>query len=210
MRVQAGPGRTPWLPSSREAAGGGCPGPGRWWVWPYGCAACQNRGVIRHRILPLSLALAVCLGGCSDVARDPAPPDPANPSVPADPAGQPDSSDGPGGGTPSAVPGGAASAGAASDGSAPDVQALKTRLESLAASDPAPDRNGITQAFVAAGFSASSVEVSADRTPTGLDVDSIQGAALQDGQCLFGEVRDGRVTVSVLPVLSDGRCFVGN
>lgn len=201
MRVQAGPGRTPWLPSSRAADGCG-PAGGWWLVWP--CAACQNRGVIRQRILLLSLALALCLGGCSAVGQDPAPPAPANPSVPADASGRPDSRDGPGGGT-SAVPGGAAS-----DGSAPDVQALKTRLESLAASDPAPDRNGITQAFVAAGFSASSVEVSADRTPTGLDVDSIQGAALQDGQCLFGEVRDGRVTVSVLPVLSDGRCFVGN
>ena len=45
---------------------------------------------------------------------------------------------------------------------------------------------------------------------TGLDVDAIQGAGLIDGTCVFGEVRDGSVTVTVLPVLGSGLCFVGD
>ncbi|MCC3275027.1 MULTISPECIES: DUF6993 domain-containing protein [unclassified Arthrobacter] len=95
-------------------------------------------------------------------------------------------------------------------GDSPEALALKARLEELAGAEPSPDRSGIMQAFVAAGFAEPSVEVSADRTPTGLDVDAIQGAAVEGGECIFGEVRDGKVTVSVLPVLAGGRCFVGN
>lgn len=95
-------------------------------------------------------------------------------------------------------------------GDSPEALAVKARLEELAGTDPSPDRNGITEAFAAAGFAEAGVEVSADRTPTGLEVDAIQGAAVQGNECIFGEVRDGKVTVRILPVLDGGRCFVGN
>ena len=139
-------------------------------------------------VLLLGLALAGGLSSCS----------PAEPGTPA----QPDTAVTDADGTSPAPDSGAAAAG--------QVQALQASLESLAGTDPSPDRNGITEAFAGAGFAASEVEVSADRTPTGLDVDSIQGAAVQDGECIFGEVRDGQVTVSVLPVLAGGRCFIGD
>lgn len=140
------------------------------------------------------LALAVGLSGCSSPGEDttvPAPRESAAPeSVPADPAASP---------TP-----------APEDAPAAVTAALESELGKLADADPTPDRSAVAGAFTAAGFPADSVEVSADRTPTGLEVDSIQAAAVQDGECIFGEVRDGSVSVTVLPVLSDGGCFVGN
>ncbi|MHA7284331.1 DUF6993 domain-containing protein [Arthrobacter sp. TMS2-4] len=71
-------------------------------------------------------------------------------------------------------------------------------------------RAAIEEGFALAGATPASVEVSIDTTPTGLDVDAIQGAGLIDGTCVFGEVRDGSVTVTVLPVLGSGLCFVGD
>jgi hypothetical protein len=71
-------------------------------------------------------------------------------------------------------------------------------------------RGAIEQGFGAADAAAESVEVSVDRTPTGLDVDAIQGAGLLGGRCVFGEVREGVVSVVVLPALASGRCFVGD
>lgn len=89
-------------------------------------------------------------------------------------------------------------------------ESLTKALEALAAESPTPDRAMIRKAFTEAGFPGDSVEVSLDITPTGLAVDSIRGAAAEDGSCLFGEVRQGAVSVSVLPVLDSGYCFVGD
>ena len=89
-------------------------------------------------------------------------------------------------------------------------ESLRIALEALAADTATPDRTLMRQAFVAAGFAADSVEVSMDMTPTGLEMDSSFGAAAEAGSCIFGEVREGRVSVSVLPVLDSGYCFVGD
>lgn len=89
-------------------------------------------------------------------------------------------------------------------------QSLTEALEALAAGEPSPNRDMIRDAFTAAGFAGDSVEVSLDVTPTGLAVDSIRGAAADKGSCTFGEVREGQVSVSVLPVLDSGFCFVGD
>jgi len=53
------------------------------------------------------------------------------------------------------------------------------------------------------------LQVSASRTPTGLEVDAIEAAALQGADCVIGQIRDGSVVVTVLPVLATGKCFVG-
>jgi hypothetical protein len=82
-------------------------------------------------------------------------------------------------------------------------------LGSLAAGNPKPGTEQITAALTAAGVPARTLEVSAGRTPTGLDVDSIEAASVQGKDCVFGQIRDGKVTVTVLPVLSNGKCFVG-
>lgn len=87
---------------------------------------------------------------------------------------------------------------------------LASALKALAAGDPSPDQAMMRQAFATAGFAGESVEVSQDITPTGLAVDSIRGAAVRDGSCLFGEIREGQVAVTALPVLAAGNCFVGD
>lgn len=64
-------------------------------------------------------------------------------------------------------------------------------------------------ALTGAGIPAGSLQVSAGTTPTGLAVDAIEAAALQGGDCVIGQIRDGAVAVTVLPVLATGKCFVG-
>lgn len=112
----------------------------------------------------------------------------------------------------------AAAATAASSASAQATAATATArlqrtmadaLGSLAAGNPKPGTEQITAALTAAGVPARTLEVSAGRTPTGLDVDSIEAASVQGKDCVFGQIRDGKVTVTVLPVLSNGKCFVG-
>lgn len=71
-------------------------------------------------------------------------------------------------------------------------------------------RAAIEQGFADAGEVADLVEVSVDRTPTGLDVDAIQGAGRLGADCVFAEVREGVTTAVVLPVLASGGCFVGD
>ncbi|MEG9248514.1 hypothetical protein V6S67_10495 [Arthrobacter sp. Soc17.1.1.1] len=92
--------------------------------------------------------------------------------------------------------------------------AVDSALRALAAGQDAVTsdqvRGAIEQGFAASGAAAETVEVTVDRTPTGLDVDAIQGAGLLEGRCVFGEVREGVVSVVVLPALASGRCFVGD
>lgn len=71
-------------------------------------------------------------------------------------------------------------------------------------------RTAIEQGFSSAGVAPEEVEVSIDRTPTGLDVEAVHGAGLIGGTCILGEVREGAVAMAVLPVLASGLCFVGD
>ncbi len=83
-------------------------------------------------------------------------------------------------------------------------------LGSLAAGTKSPSRDQMKAAMVAAGANPDTVEVSMDITPTGLAVDAMEAADVVDGQCIVGQVRDGQASVTVLPVLASGRCFVGD
>ncbi|HEY3574485.1 MAG TPA: hypothetical protein VGK98_11745 [Arthrobacter sp.] len=82
-------------------------------------------------------------------------------------------------------------------------------LGRVVAANPKPATADITAALTAAGVPPRSLEVSAGRTPTGLEVDSMEAAAVQAKECVIGQIRDGKVTVAVLPALSNGKCFVG-
>ena len=181
------------------------------------CPPWQNRRVRHQRLLRhharaavLMLALAAGLTACTP-GEAPGTAETASPAPGA--AGQGGSGQGGSGqGGENAASGNqdAGTDAAGTEAAGPRADALETALKQLAGESPSPDRAGMTDAFATAGFDPAAVEVSADRTPTGLDVDAIQGAARQGGDCVFGEVRDGEVTVSVLPVLAGGRCFVGN
>lgn len=88
--------------------------------------------------------------------------------------------------------------------------AVETTLKKVVAANPKPDRESVRAALVAAGIPESTVEVSVSRTPTGLDVDALEAATLAGGSCVMGQIRDGGVVTSVLPVLATGKCFVGD
>ncbi|WP_395405189.1 DUF6993 domain-containing protein [Arthrobacter sp. UC242_113] len=103
---------------------------------------------------------------------------------------------------------------AAGTKTAPEATAALQRtmadvLGSVVAANPKPATADITSALTAAGVPARSLEVSAGRTPTGLEVDSMEAAAVQAKECVIGQIRDRKVTVTVLPALSNGKCFVG-
>jgi hypothetical protein len=86
---------------------------------------------------------------------------------------------------------------------------VEQALNNLAAGSAKPTRDQMVATMTAAGVSPSALEVSASQTPTGLEVDAIEAAALQDKDCVIGQVREGKVTVVILPVLSTGKCFAG-
>ena len=74
---------------------------------------------------------------------------------------------------------------------------------------PNPATAQVSDALIGAGIAPGVLEVSQSRTPTGLEADAIEAAVLQGGDCVIGQVRDGAVAVTVLPVLASGKCFVG-
>ncbi|WP_307031855.1 DUF6993 domain-containing protein [Arthrobacter globiformis] len=88
-------------------------------------------------------------------------------------------------------------------------QTMADVLGGVVAANRKPATAEITSALTAAGVPARNLEVSAGRTPTGLEVDSMEAAAVQAKECVIGQIRDGKVTVTVLPALSNGKCFVG-
>ena len=72
-----------------------------------------------------------------------------------------------------------------------------------------PQTSGIRESLVNAGIPAGDVEVTVSRTPTGLATDAVE-AGVRDGlSCIVAQIRSGSVAVSVLPVLTSGRCLVG-
>ncbi|GAC1374956.1 MAG: hypothetical protein NVSMB43_13940 [Pseudarthrobacter sp.] len=88
-------------------------------------------------------------------------------------------------------------------------QTVKDALSRLAAGTPKPATAQVAEALTDAGVAPAALEVSASRTPTGLEADAIESAVLQGKDCVLGHIRDGSVSVTVLPVLASGKCFVG-
>jgi hypothetical protein len=89
-------------------------------------------------------------------------------------------------------------------------QTLTDALTRLAAGTPKPATAQVMESLTGAGIPGAGLEVSESRTPTGLEADAIEAAVLHGSDCVVGQIRDGRVTVTVLPVLSSGKCFVGS
>jgi hypothetical protein len=107
--------------------------------------------------------------------------------------------------TPGAAPSASATAAPSGVSSAVDA-ALKTLL----AASPQPSREQIRASLSTAGFAPAAVEVSASRTPTGLAADAVEIGVLGDTECVMAQIRSGTVATSVLPVLPNGRCFIGS
>lgn len=96
--------------------------------------------------------------------------------------------------------------------SASEIRAkMETTLSSLTSDIHTLDRTTFRDAIARLDPAiANTVEVSIFTTPTGLDVEAVQGAIQIDGTCVFGELRDTNVTTTLLPVLPNGRCFIGD
>ena len=156
------------------------------------------------------LALAGCLAGaaalsaCTASQPGPAASTAATSSTPPASAAAPST-------TPE--PAGAAQAAGTAAGDNPATATLKQTLAEalnrLAAGTPKPATAQVADALTGAGIPGAALEVSESRTPTGLEADAIEAAVLAGGDCVIGQIRDGSVTVSVLPVLASGKCFVG-
>jgi hypothetical protein len=86
---------------------------------------------------------------------------------------------------------------------------LDAALEGIVSADRKPGTEQIRSALVGAGFPVESVEVTASRTPTGLEADAVEAAVAAGSNCIVAQLRGGNVTSAVLPVLADGRCLVG-
>ena len=87
---------------------------------------------------------------------------------------------------------------------------LQAALAQAAVREAKPGTGHIRQALAEAGFLRGAVEVTASRTPTGLEADAVEAAVRQGRDCVVGQVRGGAVAVVVLPVLADGRCLAGS
>ncbi|MEO8223033.1 MAG: hypothetical protein ABI563_19895 [Specibacter sp.] len=87
---------------------------------------------------------------------------------------------------------------------------VKASLTKLAAVTKAPNREQMMAAMLEAGAVKEKIELSVDITPTGLAVDAIESATRVAEECVIGQVRDGKVAVTLLPVLASGRCFLGD
>jgi len=175
-------------------------------------------GTIRFMILSVAVAAAVFLTSCTPSGAGPVSGEVAQ-TVPASPeSGTADSEVSAEAVAPTPAPPAAPSVTPSAVPAEPDTakvaSAVEASLQALTDSQDAVTREQVGAAmergFADAGVVPDLVEVSIDQTPTGLDVDAIQGAGLIGASCVFGEVREGAVSAVVLPVLASGRCFVGN
>ncbi|WP_246527475.1 DUF6993 domain-containing protein [Pseudarthrobacter albicanus] len=86
---------------------------------------------------------------------------------------------------------------------------VEAALSGAVAGGAKPGTDRARAALTDAGFTSGQQEVTASRTPTGLDADAVEAAVKVGSDCVVAQLRTGSVTVSVLPVLAGGRCLVG-
>ncbi|WP_285317892.1 hypothetical protein [Pseudarthrobacter sp. lyk4-40-TYG-27] len=164
--------------------------------------------------------LATLLTGCvaGPAANDPAMDQPGNPAPSAAAQAtqgqsarpQASAATGENSGGALAEPSGASSQAADAAATETVKRTVTDTLTKLAAGAPKPATGQVSDALTGAGISPGVLQVSQSRTPTGLEADAIEAAVLQGKDCVIGQVREGAVTVTVLPVLASGKCFVGS
>lgn len=86
---------------------------------------------------------------------------------------------------------------------------LATSLSALLSFTPEPSTTEIRDYLIKEGLKADHLQVSATTTPTGLKADSTTVGWANGENCIMGFIADQKSSVSVLPVLPDGTCFIG-
>lgn len=89
-----------------------------------------------------------------------------------------------------------------------DAAKVRDALAGLAGGS-VPGSDSVRAALVRAGYAPGAIEVTASRTPTGLDADAVEASVRQGSDCVVAQIRGRSVTTTVLPALSDGRCLAG-
>lgn len=99
---------------------------------------------------------------------------------------------------------------ASGSAAAPPVDAATVR-DALAglANGTVPATDSVRAALVRAGYAPGAIEVTASRTPTGLDADAVEASVRQGADCVVAQIRGRSVTATVLPALAGGRCLAG-
>jgi hypothetical protein len=96
----------------------------------------------------------------------------------------------------------------------PEIAAASSKFDdansALAASNADADDRDIVDALVAAGFEKGSMQITPDTTSIGRKADSIQVSVLVGSTCLLGQFRGATYVSETAPVLSTGRCLIGN
>jgi hypothetical protein len=83
-------------------------------------------------------------------------------------------------------------------------------VKTLLKTDPQPHGRDVIDALVKAGFDKKAMEVTADQTTLGRDVDSIEFSVLwKKRDCLVGQVGVSGYGSESSPVLGTGKCLVG-
>ncbi|WP_267275392.1 DUF6993 domain-containing protein [Arthrobacter sp. CDRTa11] len=162
--------------------------------------------------LSVAVSLSACTGGAQSNGDKPGAPAATTTQAPspATPSSSPPEAASPGG----AAAGSSSAAGGRAPAEDPATAVLRQTvtdvLSRLAAGTPKPATAQVTEALTGAGIAAAALEVSQSSTPTGLEADAVEAAVLQGSDCVVGQIRDGGVAVTVLPVLATGKCFVGS
>lgn len=86
---------------------------------------------------------------------------------------------------------------------------LATSLSALLSFTPEPSTAEIRDYLTKEGIKAEKLQVSATTTPTGLKADATTVGWVNGENCIMGFIADQKSSVSVLPVLPDGTCFIG-
>jgi hypothetical protein len=95
------------------------------------------------------------------------------------------------------------------EGSAEDNLPYFDFVNSAFLSGGNPGGRAIIDNLVAAGFAKEAMEVTADRTPLGSDVDSLQFSVRIGEECLIGQAGAAGYAATVAPALATGSCLVG-
>lgn len=150
----------------------------------------------------VAAVLTVSLAACTPGGPATAPPPPAASS----PVAAPSASSAPEDSEPSAPP-------LVPDGTAADnLPAFAAVTAAVWATDDRVAGRAYVDALVQAGFDRSAMQVTHDRSTVGDPAESIQFSVRWDQECLIGQVgpATGEPVTTVMPVLAESTCLVGN